>query len=312
MARPDIHNRWVTHRYEVNLRTDLGRGSFGTVYKATDAQGKMVAAKKITEVGSYHEEFIKFCNAHHVGCTGHENIIKLLDIDNNPDLGEIWLFTEYCSYGNLSELYKKYYEKINLIDSRLQLMKQIAEGISYLHGKGIVHRDLKPENILVTHGSTPDNVTVKISDFGMTRYLDPESASSATTNKFTYMPPESWMESNQGTLKYRRNIDIFSMGLTFLAMVQVQEGEQLLPKVEGEIDHQTEMAKSIGYTMFMRQKTKGPNLNVVVIEDEEKCTTNASVKMIIRKMVHFRPNNRPSARQVLVKLQEVGFYRTNI
>ena len=50
-------------------------------------------------------------------------------------------------------------------------MKQIFEGMKYVHHQSVTHRDLKPENILLT-----EDGTIKICDFGSAKVLDEESA----------------------------------------------------------------------------------------------------------------------------------------
>jgi glycogen synthase kinase 3 beta len=50
-------------------------------------------------------------------------------------------------------------------------MKQIFEGMKYVHQQSVTHRDLKPENILLT-----EDGTIKICDFGSAKMLDEENA----------------------------------------------------------------------------------------------------------------------------------------
>lgn len=53
-------------------------------------------------------------------------------------------------------------------------MRQICDGVSYMHDQGIIHLDLKPENILCVH---KDSNLIKIIDFGLARFhRDGESA----------------------------------------------------------------------------------------------------------------------------------------
>ena len=51
-------------------------------------------------------------------------------------------------------------------------MAPIFDAVIYCHERGIVHRDIKPENLLLTNKNV-DIAVVKVSDFGLARYIDP-------------------------------------------------------------------------------------------------------------------------------------------
>lgn len=50
-------------------------------------------------------------------------------------------------------------------------MRQICEGVVYMHSQNIVHLDLKPENIMC---HTRTSHEIKIIDFGLAQKLDPD------------------------------------------------------------------------------------------------------------------------------------------
>ncbi len=59
-------------------------------------------------------------------------------------------------------------QKLN-IEQRLELFRQVCEGVHHAHQKGIIHRDIKPSNILVSvHG---DRAVPKIIDFGIAKAI---------------------------------------------------------------------------------------------------------------------------------------------
>ena len=61
----------------------------------------------------------------------------------------IWLFMEFCEFGDLNTFFYKH----KLTEhQKLELMKQIAHVVEYLHANNIIHRDIKPENILISNG----------------------------------------------------------------------------------------------------------------------------------------------------------------
>ena len=72
-------------------------------------------------------------------------------------------------------------------------MKQLFQGINYLHKKGICHRDLKPENILVEDFNNEDEPYVKLTDFGYATVfkIDKETMGDNTSlGTLSFMAPE--------------------------------------------------------------------------------------------------------------------------
>lgn len=62
------------------------------------------------------------------------------------------------------------------------IVYQILDGLAFIHEKGIVHRDLKPENILL-RDTSPD-AKVVIADFGVSNFIDEESALSTMCGRY--------------------------------------------------------------------------------------------------------------------------------
>lgn len=86
------------------------------------------------------------------------------------------------------------------------IMKQMLEGLGYLHNLKIMHRDIKPANILLN-----DKGEIKIADFGLGRKF-------IENQKLTFKVVTLWYRAPELILKYRRydhKIDVWSIGCVF-------------------------------------------------------------------------------------------------
>ena len=147
---------------DLTLIKGLGKGAFGEVY-LTSKQGSQekFATKKIDKkyaqnpkAKKYIDNEIKILKE-----IDHKNIIKLYDVKENSQ--NYYLVMEYCNGGGLSDCLE-YHIKQNrrpFSEEVVQyLMRQIVDGIKYLHGKHILHRDIKLDNILVKFDSEEDKL----------------------------------------------------------------------------------------------------------------------------------------------------------
>ena len=94
----------------------------------------------------------------------------------------------------------------------LKLIRGIAEGLKYAHGKGIYHRDLKPLNILLKADLTP-----KITDWGLAKLGTMSSGRSILGYTPLYASPEHLMPSKYGHTDHRT--DIWQLGVTFYELL---------------------------------------------------------------------------------------------
>eukprot|EP01118_Nematostelium_gracile_P006194 TRINITY_DN1994_c0_g1_i2.p1 TRINITY_DN1994_c0_g1~~TRINITY_DN1994_c0_g1_i2.p1 ORF type:complete len:370 (+),score=87.44 TRINITY_DN1994_c0_g1_i2:166-1110(+) len=96
---------------------------------------------------------------------GHPNVLNFFGV--SIDNSSILLVTEYMVEGSLHILLKS--ETINL-DIGMDMLRDIASGMSHLHSEGILHCDLAARNLLVT--TNGHRLIVKIADFGLSRSLE--------------------------------------------------------------------------------------------------------------------------------------------
>ncbi len=287
--------------YLVNFRKRLGRGAIGNVYMAKDKDAMPVAAKQVDSSRSERAAVRELENAQrHVQLT-HENIVKIFHILNEED---IWVFMEFCEGGDLNHYSKEHFHELQ--DNKISIMHQISRGLAFLHSYRISHRDIKPENVLIRPNQQSTLPTVKLTDFGLAKYLDPEDTTSAMETKLgtrLYMAPEFYNQNEKGKIKYHKDVDVFALGLTFAAIITAEAGQNLKPIAAG--CENTEWAQPIGLAMLGRHDSRKPQL--IVIQDQQDDTPEIQdVKEVIRQAIAFHPKDRPTAQNIVEKLEAMA------
>ena len=121
---------------------------------------------------------------------------------------EIYLIMEHAEFGGLSGFLKSH----QVTEPQVSvIMRQIFEGLEYLHTCGITHKDLKPDNILVT---SADPLTIKLTDFGLSELTNRHDLMIAAAGTPVYVSPE--LIKKQG---YTSLTDVWACGVILYQMV---------------------------------------------------------------------------------------------
>lgn len=131
---------------------------------------------------------------------------------------EINIVMKYESRGDLHKLVMKKKSKLTW-EQKLEMAKDIAEGLSYLHDKNIIHGDIKPSNVLVS-----SKYRCKLSDFGISSIMKngrkPKNAGLGTE---IFLAPELF----NGNISYpTKECDVYSLGMTLYELFEGKEPYQ--------------------------------------------------------------------------------------
>ncbi len=171
---------------DFEIKQELGRGGMGVVYRARDAKlNRDIALKMI--LGGAHvstgqlERFLTEARA--VAQLQHPNIVQVFEIGEHGGLP--FLAMEYVAGLTLANQLAR--KPLPPADAA-RLLETLARTVQHAHDHRILHRDLKPANILLTPEGVP-----KISDFGLAKQLEEDSAATKTGTVLgtpSYMSPE--------------------------------------------------------------------------------------------------------------------------
>ncbi|XP_026439427.1 wall-associated receptor kinase 5-like [Papaver somniferum] len=274
----------------------LGEGGFGTVYKGTLSDNRVVAIKKSNKIDkSQIEQFINEVLI--LTQINHRNVVKLLGCCLETEVP--LLVYEFVSNGTLSQhIHQKgAFEKNSMSwENRLRIATEIASAIAYLHSAAsipIIHRDIKSANILLD-----DNYVAKVADFGASRLvpLDQTRVNTAVQGTFGYVDPE-YFHSGELTDKS----DVYSFGVM---LVELLTGEKTLCM------ERSEEQRSLT-TYFLSLAVKNEEFKIIAAPVNEGHLQQVRVVIeIAKKCLRWKGGERPPMKQIAADLQSLAKFNS--
>ncbi|KAH7926929.1 Pkinase-domain-containing protein [Leucogyrophana mollusca] len=293
--------------------SDIGKGSFATVYKgyheethhqvAIKSVRRDILTAKLFDNLQSEIEILKSLS--------HRHITKLIDIVRAER--NIYLIMEYCAGGDLTNYIKKrgrvegleyspspgaalqYYphSRSGGLDEIVvrSFLRQLARALKFLRHRNLIHRDIKPQNLLLNPAS-PEELAkghplgvpiLKVADFGFARSLPNAMMAETLCGSPLYMAPEILRYE-----KYDAKADLWSVGAVLYEMsvgkppFRAQNHVELLKKIEH--------SKGIKFPDEDPARTTSPTSTT----GEEPTPVPSDVKKLIRVLLKRQPAERAS------------------
>ncbi|CAH0475014.1 unnamed protein product [Peronospora belbahrii] len=247
----------------------LGKGGFARCYELKCEQtgkifaGKVVAKSSLLKLKAkqkFTSEIKIHKSLHHPQIVQFEHFFE--DSDN------AYIVLELCRNQSMSDLMRR---RKRLSESEVKFyMRQLVEGLAYLHEMLVIHRDLKLGNLFLT-----SDMRLKIGDFGLATRLDnPEDRKRTMCGTPNYIAPE--ILCGQRGDGHSFEVDIWSTGVVMYTLLV------------GRPPFETDDVKAT-YKRIRANKYDFP----------ETAHVSRSAQSLVRGILRSDPGARPSLKQIL-------------
>ncbi|WVZ12036.1 hypothetical protein V8G54_016566 [Vigna mungo] len=218
---------------EFEMIKKINEGTYGVVYKARDKKtGELVALKKVKmniERDGFPMSSLREINI--LLSFNHPSIVNVKEVVVD-DFDGTFMVMEYMEYDlkGMMEVKKQPFS----ISEIKSLVKQLLEGVKYLHDNWVIHRDLKSSNILLNHDGE-----LKICDFGLSRqYGSPLKPYTPVVVTLWYRAPELLL----GAKEYSTAIDMWSVGCIMAELIS----KEPLFRGKSELEQLDQIFRTLG------------------------------------------------------------------
>jgi serine/threonine protein kinase len=192
------------------LQKEMGKGAFGTVYRAIDNSTNKVFAVKVLRKKAFADQYMRRLLTTEVMIMreiNHPNILHLFEFLQNDDY--YFLVIQYCNQGDMTDWMKKNGKKKLAEPEAVKFLKHIMNGFMELRKRRILHRDFKLENVFVN-----DNIPI-IGDFGLAK----QGTEVTSTQLGTPLTQAPELLFNEDGKPYTSKADLWSIGCVYYEML---------------------------------------------------------------------------------------------
>ena len=214
----------ISTQKDFELLKQIGKGSFGTVYRVKRKRDNTIYAMKCINISQMDKKSIENCLTEiRILCSiSHPNVVGYKDAFLDKKDTELDIVMEYVGGGDLASKVSQCAKRRLLINEQTiwKYFCQTLLGLKALHSMKIIHRDIKSANLFLSE----DFETIKLGDLNVAKIAKNDLASTQIGTPY-YLAPEIWKNEI-----YSYKCDVFSLGCVLYEMAALKvpfEGNSL-------------------------------------------------------------------------------------